>query len=193
VGHLLYDTIRGSCYLSDWEAFLLIEGKDFLEFVWSRQPRGYACLVFKPKADEWLEYYIRTPIDWDRIKALPDYGDLYFCPNIFTAKARRKDLVLPSRVMYQDLDEATPIECPLFPTLWWETSPGRYQAIWVLDVMMEPIDFAAYNRAMNRACNADPGTWDLTRLLRVPGSHNNKRDCLVSAAQDEVPVLADAF
>jgi hypothetical protein len=158
VGHLLYDTIRGSCYLSDWEAFLLIEGKDFLEFVWSRQPRGYACLVFKPKADEWL-----------------------------------KDLVLPSRVMYQDLDEATPIECPLFPTLWWETSPGRYQAIWVLDVMMEPIDFAAYNRAMNRACNADPGTWDLTRLLRVPGSHNNKRDCLVSAAQDEVPVLADAF
>lgn len=167
-----------------------MQGKEFLHHVWSHQPEGWASLVYRPSPEQWMEFYFRFPHDWGRVAKLPTDGDLYFCPNLFSQKGRKKEWTLPSRVMYQDLDEVTPIECPIFPTLWWATSPDRHQAVWFTDQFMEPVEFSAMNRALNRACNADPGTWNLTRLLRVPGSNNMKRECTVSPAYSDVPVLA---
>jgi hypothetical protein len=118
-------------------------------------------------------------------------GDLYFCPNVFRTAQRRKQLALPSRLMYQDLDESDPRELPLEPELWWETSPDRFQAIWVLDQVVEPEELSQLNRALNRACHADPGTWNLTRLLRVPGSWNAKRGCRVSCARGRASELGE--
>src|SRR4051794_32538088 len=103
---------------------LSLKGKDFLDYLWSKQQQGYVCMVYKPRPDEWLDFYVKTPVNWRGVAELPTDGDLYFCPNVFTSKSRRKEVVLPSRVMYQDLDEVTPLECPIFPTMWWETSPG---------------------------------------------------------------------
>jgi hypothetical protein len=165
-------------------------GKEFLEEVWSRQREGFACLAYRPNDGKWREYLFHYPREWDRVDDLPDDGDLYFCPNTFEDAVRQKELTLPSIWLYQDLDEITPLECPMFPTLWWETSPARYQGMWLLDSHMKRARHERLNRALNRASNADPGTWNLTRMLRVPGSWNGKRDCWVSQAYDDVPVLA---
>lgn len=160
-----------------------MEGDAFLNYIWGLQPRGWVFLV-RRLSSLWQE----LPIDfsstrevWLGTKHL-NRGDLYFCPNAFSGAQRQKQLVLPSRLLYQDLDESDPRELPLEPELHWETSPGRWQAIWILDHPIEPQELAQLNRALNRACHADPGTWNLTRLLRVPGSWNAKRGCRVSRA-----------
>lgn len=160
-----------------------MKGDAFLNHIWGLQPSGWVFLA-RRMGTLWQE----LPVDLSlrgEIALGTKYlnrGDLYFCPNTFSGAYRRKALTLPSRLMYQDLDESDPRELPIAPELWWETSPGRYQAVWVLDQCVEPQELAQLNRALNRACHADPGTWNLTRLLRVPGSWNAKRGCRVSRA-----------
>jgi hypothetical protein len=167
-----------------------LEGEAFLNFVWGHQPTGYRFLARRLQG-QWKE----LSIDLEPVQhlVLPLHylqrGDLYFCPNAFASAERHKEQCLPSRVMYQDLDEARPDECPIHPDVWWETSPFRYQGLWILDDELEPQQLASLNKALNRACNADPGTWNLTRLLRVPGSYNSKRDCQVGPAERKL-VLA---
>lgn len=160
-----------------------MEGDAFLNYIWGLQPRGWFHLAWR-NGDTWKQ----RPVDLNAhgtVRLGTKYlnrGDLYFCANPFAGAHRRKELCLPSRLMYQDLDEADPRELALQPELWWETSPDRYQALWVLDQAIEPSELQSLNRALNRACHADPGTWNLTRLLRVPGSWNAKRGCRVTRA-----------
>jgi hypothetical protein len=164
-----------------------MHGEKLLNFLWSHQPVGYRFVVMR-KAHRWENAVIPPTSSEIKItRGTLDMrdADLYFCPNVFSQDIRQKQYCLPSRVMYQDLDWADPRELPdhLQPEVWWETSPGRYQAAWILEDYLEPLEFSRYNRALNRACEADPGTWNLTRLLRVPGSWNFKRDCMVSTAR----------
>jgi hypothetical protein len=157
-----------------------MKGSAFLRSVWSHQPSGYHFVIYRD-GKTWLEKCVKPDQEFEIL--LPQRGDLYFCPNAFSTPIRQKQYVLPSRVMYQDLDEADPRDAPLPPDLWWETSLGRWQALWFLSgPAVEPLEFAALNRGLNRACGADPGTWNLTRVLRVPGSWNAKRSCRVSSA-----------
>ena len=169
-----------------------MEGEAFLNFVWGHQPAGWVFLA-RRRRGLWQELPIDLALHGEvmvRGSTLRDEkSDLYFCPNAFALAERHKEHCLPSRVMYQDLDEVSPDECPIHPDVWWETSPFRYQGLWILDEALEPDELAALNKALNRACNADPGTWNLTRLLRVPGSHNAKRGCEVGEAEAKL-VLA---
>lgn len=171
-----------------------MEADAFLNYIWGLQPRGYAFVAQRTEG-QWRE----MAVDLTRVhrevylkKSLLQGCDLYFCPNVFSGPKRHKELCLPSKLMYQDLDESLPGESPILPELWWETSKGRYQAIWTLDQPVEPVELAQLNRALNRACHADPGTWNLTRLLRVPGSWNAKRGERVSRAygKDELELAA---
>lgn len=160
-----------------------MQGTEFLQYVWRYQPLGQAALTIKGDAEDWEQGTIDLP-EVPAIDLSLEHYALYFCPNTFKGHRRKRD-TLPSRWLYQDLDEIHPYSCPLRPTLWWETSPARYQGLWLLDDHLHPDDLAPLNKALNRACGADPGTWNLTRLLRVPGSWNGKRDCRVSEAHVE--------
>lgn len=170
----------------------LLAGREFVEMVWSQQPwNGYATMVYRPEEKDWREYFFTFPDDMDRVAEFPDDGDLYFCPNLFKER-RRTNATVNNRCrwLYLDLDEVTPIECDPFPTFWWETSEARYQAIWLLEYAVNPKRHQRWNRALNRAVGADRGVHDLARLLRVPGSYNLKRDCMVGPAHTSIPVLA---
>jgi len=159
-----------------------MHGANFLRHVWSHQPEGYHFVIYRGNG-RWHESCLSPQDIEDFGLIMPKTGDLYFAPNVFSEPIRQKQYCLPSRVMYQDLDEVTPEDCPLYPDLSWETSLGRYQGLWILDSVIEPVEFAGLNRGLNRACGADPGTWNLTRVLRVPGSWNGKRGCRVSGAR----------
>lgn len=165
-----------------------MKGAAFLEHVWQHQPEGYRFVVFRVNG-RWFEKTLK-PTESLGSLLMPKGGDMYFTPNVFSEPIRQKEYCLPSRVMYQDLDEVRPEECPLLPDLSWETSIGRYQGVWLLEACIEPAEFAALNRGLNRACGADPGTWNLTRVLRVPGSWNGKRGCRVSEATRSPSVVA---
>ena len=149
--------------------------KRFLELVWYRQPEGITFLSAKDwTTGEWSEY--------PRLEGFsgqpPTDVDLYFCPNSFTESRRLRKNANGGRWLYADLDEVHPLNLPdgaPFPTLAWETSPGRYQAMWLLDRELTPRRIAQLNQRLTYFTGADKGGWSLTKVLRVPGSISTKR------------------
>jgi hypothetical protein len=107
-----------------------------------------------------------------------DDGDSYFCPHTFATADRRNSEhggePLPTRWLHADLDEVDPRTLTLVPTLAWETSPGRYQALWRLTKPVSEDNFHKLNRALTYAVGADKGGWSITKYLRIPGTVNAK-------------------
>jgi hypothetical protein len=106
--------------------------------------------------------------------------DVYFAPCLFEDKRRIEQAAAPERTLWADLDEVDPRELAvdgLRPTIAWESSPGRFQGIWMLD---KPRIGASWpgdiNHRLTMHLGADPSGWDTTQLLRVPGRRNHKPD-----------------
>ena len=105
--------------------------------------------------------------------------DLYFSVQVFNGKRRVEELADIETRLWADLDEVDPrtIEEDLKPTIAWESSPGRFQAVWVMQGGRHGASLAdKENHRLTHYLGADPSGWDTTQLLRVPGSLNNKPD-----------------
>lgn len=118
--------------------------------------------------------------------------DLYFTPNLFSSKKRLENYAEPERVLYADLDPVDPSGLEQRPTIAWETSPGRYQGIWMLDRPRVGASWAGKeNHRLSMAIGADPSGWDTTQVLRVPGRENHKPSYRESAAGGAAQLLWD--
>jgi hypothetical protein len=113
-----------------------------------------------PKLDQWLEV--------NKLK------DMYFCPLPFSAAKRSKELVQRSRVLWSDIDEGNYKKSE--PSILWESSPGRFQGLWILPKTVDPETAAQGSKQMAYYLGGDRGGWDLTQVLRIPGTPNNKYD-----------------
>lgn len=105
--------------------------------------------------------------------------DLYWCPSVFEGEQRTTELAADEHALWADLDEADPRTITEYPpTIAWETSPGRYQALWVIG--MGDIQGASWpgneNQRLTYHVGADPSGWDTTQLLRVPDWANHKSE-----------------
>lgn len=106
--------------------------------------------------------------------------DLYFSVNIFLHPSRVVQNLGESFALYADLDEVDPrvdIDRDMRPTIAWESSPDRFQGVWLMRGM--EWDAAApggLNQRLSAAIGADPSGWDATQVLRVPGRNNFKFD-----------------
>lgn len=103
--------------------------------------------------------------------------DVYFPPNLFEGKRRIEQNVAAERVLYADLDPVDPRTLPnqYRPTIAWESSPGRFQAVWLLDRLKQGATWGGNeNHKLTTMIGADPSGWDSTQLLRVPGRANFK-------------------
>lgn len=103
--------------------------------------------------------------------------DLYWCPSLFETPVRQGNQAADERSLWADLDEADPRKIEDYPpTIAWETSPGRYQALWILSA--GDIQGASWpgkeNQRLTYHIGADISGWDTTQLLRVPGWQNHK-------------------
>lgn len=118
----------------------------------------------------------------DRGKILTHMGehedhDLYWCPMVFEGEMRQLDYAADEHALWADLDAADPTEIHDYPpTIAWETSPGRYQALWL--IAQGDIQGASWpgneNQKLTYHIGADPSGWDTTQLLRIPGWTNHK-------------------
>lgn len=100
-------------------------------------------------------------------------ADLLFAPLVFTGK-RSNDNVDRPGVLFADLDGAS--KPTIEPTIYWETSPGNTQAVWLLDGQFDDYEeWADLNRRMTLYTGADVGGWMGSKVLRVPESVNWKR------------------
>jgi hypothetical protein len=104
-------------------------------------------------------------------------ADLYFCPQLLGAKRRTKNSVQTCTCLWADLDECPPDQLIVEPTIVVESSPGRYQAYWLLTEPLDPEEAEDYSRRIaykHAGQGADKSGWDLTQLLRVPLTYNYK-------------------
>lgn len=144
----------------------------FLLALWKNQPGKFFCLSTKSGAGKWKDHFF-SPDEFGKIpQFLKDYEDhdIYFCPHGFNRRARQKSEAVIPNLLWADLDFANPHKMKPKPTIAIESSPGRFVGLWVLKGPMKE----ELNRRLTYHVGADPGGWDLTQVLRLPGTRNFK-------------------
>ncbi len=156
-----------------------LEAEDFLELVYGER-EGWVDLPAKV-GKYWVPFHTEWPDDsavTRRIdSSLRDGEDLYYSVAQFSQRGRNIEHVLPSHWLWADLDEVHPTEgarIGFLPTVAVQSSPGRYQALWRLTRALRPKNLERLNRGLSYCLEADRGGWDLTQVLRIPGTRNFK-------------------
>src|SRR5258706_4371436 len=117
-------------------------------------------------------------------------NDLYWCPSLFERKTRQMEFAMDEHCLWADLDEVDPRVIQDYPpTIAWETSPKRFQGIWL--VSGGDVQAASWqgveNQRLTYYLGADVGGWDTPQLLRIPGWKNHKP--VYKEANNGKPVL----
>jgi len=108
-------------------------------------------------------------------------SDVYLGVNAYKpdSHGREKDDVAAVRHVYLDIDNDGRavvdkiLKSDMIPHHVFESSPGRFQALWSVEGLSMPQAEAAV-RGMVREFGGDPAVWDVTRILRAPGFRNWK-------------------
>lgn len=143
--------------------------------IWQMYGNGadYFFLCSKDASGKWREHpFHRKDARKEVPKFLKEHADrdLYFCPHGFSAPKRRKENAVAPRLLWSDMDRCDPSKVRWKPTIAIESSPGRYVGLWLMDrVVTEEL-----NQRLSYAMDVDISGWDLTQVLRVPGTINYK-------------------
>lgn len=159
------------------------EGYNLADF-WQKlygQQRGYLALFSGERVGKRLtniqSTYFPYPVGLDSavtfIKSSPE-RELYQTAHLVSTHLRRKETALPLASLYVDLDGAPLTTKVPPPSLVIESSPGRLQCYWRLERLTQPATGEDLNHRLTVAMGADQGGWDLTQLLRIPGTINHK-------------------
>lgn len=144
-----------------------------LSAVWGNR-EGFIFLPYKDQSRVWHEVP-GIPYDGSIIPEINDLrSDRYFCPLVFSEPKRKKEFALPTNLLWADLDPVHPDACRIRPSIAWESSPGRYQALWFLSKEIPADQAAQLSKRIAYADGADRGGWDVTQVLRIPGTRNHK-------------------
>jgi DNA repair protein RadA/Sms len=144
--------------------------------IWKDQPGKYGCISTKSASGKWEDHFFPRSKFKDIVKFFAENSDkdLYFCPHLFSDQYRQKKYAVLPKLLWSDLDEADPRDMKIKPTFAIQSSPGRYVGIWrMTETVTESL-----NRRLAYALGADVSGWDLTQVLRVPGTVNYKYDSL---------------
>lgn len=113
----------------------------------------------------------------ETIARMTNGNSVYFCPQLLNDRKRTKEHVVSCPNAWADLDNCDPDNMLVPATVVVETSPGRYQAYWAFEREVDPDDAEALSRRIayaHQEQGCDTSGWDLTQLLRVPGTYNYK-------------------
>lgn len=140
--------------------------------IWKSQPGEYFCISTKSSSGKWKDTFFKRSQLRD-VQAFIDDNkdkDVYFCPHGFSQPRRLKPNAVLPKLLWADIDETDPRTMKVKPSIAIESSPGRFVGLWVVDKTMEE----SINRRLTYLTNSDPSGWDLTQVLRVPGTTNYK-------------------
>lgn len=149
------------------------ESEHILSAAWGTR-EGYVFLPYKDQGRDWHEppaFHFNGTLP--NLESLPQ-ADIYFCPLVFKNPRRKKENALPTNLLWADLDPVHPNKCRVRPSIAWESSPGRYQALWFLSTEVSADQAAALSKRIAYADGGDKGGWDVTQVLRLPGTRNYK-------------------
>lgn len=148
-------------------------GTRLIVSLWRQQKARFYCISTKTAAGKWKDHFFEKEDFGDIPEFLEDHEgeDIYFCPHGFKARARQKEEAVLPKMCWADLDEADPRKFKhMKPTIAIESSPGRFVGLWLLDrTVTENL-----NKRLSYQLGADKGGWDVTQVLRFPGTVNFK-------------------
>jgi hypothetical protein len=152
----------------------------FFDFLFEDN-EGFICIATSdPRAPKsrFRQEFFRWPQESIRcenyILQLEEYLNCYFCVNLLSKPSRLKENCLPTDFLWADLDFAHPDQRQPEPQVVLESSPGRFQAFWKLSTKIDPIMAEGYAKRIAYAWDGDKSGWDLTQLLRIPFTKNQK-------------------
>jgi hypothetical protein len=149
---------------------------------------GYINVAYRHN-NKWVERTFLYPDELPNMLADIEknwrLGNTYFCPQLLKSKTispgerstRVKGNVKACTVIWADLDKCNPGLCLVEPSITIESSPGSWQAYWLLRDAQDPevAETISRNIAYHHVPDgADKTGWDLTQLLRVPYTKNFK-------------------
>lgn len=109
--------------------------------------------------------------------------EAFFCAHLLTGRKRTKENSTPVVALWADADGGSLAEAFLSggggdppPTAIVESSPGHAHLFWRLRRPVPPEKAEELNRRILIAVGADRSGWDLSQLLRPPGTRNRKYD-----------------
>lgn len=158
---------------------------DFLCDLWHDPaflaPDAFGNLCFRRKGTtKMIDKFVplREEIRIDRLLRRYDRHrfDQYFSPNVYARPSRKVSCVQITRLGWCDVDDADPFAFDPKPSVVWETSPGRTQALWFWDRPHTPAQASAFSKALTYRHGGDKGGSAPNKLLRLPGSFNHKPD-----------------
>lgn len=154
--------------MTDWSAFL--------RRVWGSST-GWVFLAyagggkFKHRA---YKYPDQLGLLVNDAEELNRWANVYFCPHLFKTNTNRlKENALSGIAVWVDKDGPRDDLEPR-PTICWQTSEGRHQALWILDKVAEPKILEKASKYMTYKTKSDKGGWHLGKVIRLPGSMNFK-------------------
>jgi hypothetical protein len=100
--------------------------------------------------------------------------EVYFCAHLLTSPQRRKESAGPISALWGELDGGEVPDGDLRPSAVVESSPGRFHLYWSLTDAIPPEVAEQLNKILASEAGADTSGFDLTQLLRVPGTVNYK-------------------
>lgn len=149
----------------------------FLQRVWGNT-EGWAYLAYSSKG-EWRNRAIKYPSQLklvnDLIEKLKPWANVYFCPHLFDRNIRQKPFSLPTMALWIDKDDGNADEIQPKPTICWQTSEGRFAAVWLLNKPLDPTKVEQINRYLTyKNTKKDRAGWHLAKVIRVPQTLNHK-------------------
>lgn len=173
---------------------------DFFKFLFGSK-RGYICIATESAVKgDFKQSFFQWPTEDSKlltyITKQQATKNVWFCVNLLHRKSRKKEdhPFLPGNVLWADLDECPPDVIEPKPQVVIESSPDRYQALWLIDEELDPQIAEDYSRRIYTQYkdNGVDSGWGLGKLLRVPYTHNLKYDnkplvSLTRALTDTLP------
>ena len=156
----------------------------FLRMIFDGGDGGYFCIAYNVKErdpkkfrQEFFRFPDEIPDALELINSIYQSHHIWYSPMLFSRRERKKEYVTYTPNAWADLDTCEPEKMLVKPTFTIESSPGRYQAIWMFDYPLDPDE--AQNISQRIAYHhgddgCDRSGWDLTQLLRMPATYNLK-------------------
>ena len=155
--------------------------KQFFELIFG-DLEGYVCLTRKgPDNNLTRDKVLHWPTQADEIVNYCTrwrFEDVYFTPHLTDGQGRRKSNMVSGRVAFGDADTFDLSKVEVDPSIIVHTSPGKTHLYWLIEDTTDNIELERLSHAVSVAhpkddTGYDTG-WATNKLLRVPGTSNNK-------------------
>lgn len=153
------------------------ETTDILETIWDQSPGGKVYMPLLENGIWWegigMAFREVRAQAIERIADSDGGADYYFSPFQYRVSRRRDSLITPGLIV-ADLDRGQR-GLRLRPSVLIESSPNHYHGYWFLRNRPRSLEeWEGISRGWTQEIGADPGGWDSTQVLRVPGTLNHK-------------------